>query len=585
MKTKSKKLPTSIWIGILSLLFFRPFISEEAYPGLNTYYSLILITLSLAFLIFSCERSFHKIPYNCPILLLLIASGISTYFSLNLHSTVGELYRLTSYILILYLITQVTKKQARSIIVVVIAAGVLIALRGIYQWFFGLGLTMKYLEQLKWGLPSYQYAKRFILARRAFSTFLSPDMLAGYLIMVVPLAGGLFIDKLRGKRTTIFALITLSIILACLGLTKSLGGWLSMLGASMIFFILLFKEGYIIDRKRVAKIAAIVLAAIVLVTFSIIITQRDRFIDPNDPENSITQRLYYWKSALSIIKEFPTTGTGWGNFSSVYTKYMPPAAAEVRNAHNSYLQIWAETGIIGLIATAWLIFIFFSEGLEGLKVPGEKGLKMGILAAGSAFLIHNLIDYDYYISQVSFHWWAILGLTIAIKGSYTSVDKEKHRINPSQLIIKSIVIIILLATATLMVKSHLANVHFENGLYLLSNNKNNEATIEIRKAQILDPGYDLYHLVLAKIYEKKVEKEKLFPRDPLFNKVVKEYRRAIDLNPYSPFHYRNLGLFFLKHNMIKEAISELERAVYFYPTNPDLHNYLRITYQKINKGR
>jgi len=478
---------------------------------------------------------------------------------------------------------QVTKKQARSITMVVIVAGAMIALRGIYQWSFGLGWTMEYLEQLRWDLPSYLYAKRIILSKRAFSTFLSPDMLAGYLAMVIPLAGGLLIDKPRVRRTTVFALIALSIIFICLVLTKSLGGWLSLLAASMIFFILLFKEGSTIDRKRVVKVATIVLAAIVLVTLSIIITQRDRFIDPNDPENSIIQRLYYWKGALNIIKEFPTTGTGWGNFGSAYTKFMPAGAKEVRNAHNSYLQIWAETGIMGLMAMTWLIFIFFREGFKGLKVPGQKGLKIGILAAGSAFLIHNLIDYDYYISQISFHWWAILGLTIAMKGSYTPVNKEKSRINPSQVIIKSIIIIFLVAAATLMVKSHLATVHFENGLYLLKNNKDNEATTELRKAQALDSGYDLYHLILAKIYEKKVEEDNLFPGDPLFDKVVREYRRAIGLNSYCPFHYRDLGLFFLRHNMPSEAIDELKKAITFYPTNPDLRRYLEMAYRKINK--
>ena len=468
-----------------------------------------------------------------------------------------------------------------------IIAGALVGLRGIYQYFFGLGWTMEYLNQVKNDLSSYQYAKNVLFSKRAFSTFFSPDMLAGYLAMVMPLAGGFLIDNLKFRKKLVLASISLFIISICIGLTKSLGGWLSLFAGSIIFFILFLKELPHLDHKKVIKLAAIVLTVIILISTATVIKRANQFIDFTNPQNSILQRLYYWKSTLKMIKDFPLTGIGWGNFGTAYARYKLQGANEIKNAHNSYLQIWAEAGLLGVIATVWLIFIFFREGLQGLKEPGEKGFKIGLIAAGFSFLTHNLIDYDYYISQVSFHWWIILGLTVAIRGKKGLMGSDPpHRITWMKgLTPRVLIAILLLVIATLMVRSHLATQHFENGLFLFRDNKNDEAIIELKKAQTLDFEYDLYHLALAKSYERKIEQNNLGPADPLFDEVVREYRKAISLNPYYPFHYRDLGLFFLKHNMIKEAISEFRKAVYFYPTNPDLHNYLRITYQKVNKGR
>ena len=115
------------------------------------------------------------------------------------------------------------------------------------------------------------------------------------------------------------------------------------------------------------------------------------------PEFSTLMRLSYWKDTWKIIAEHPFKGVGLGNFNLVESRY----------AHNSFLQIWAETGILGLLSFLWFIAISIKTGLKNKKSSPENA---AIIAAALVFLIHNLVDFTFFLPETVFSWWVILGL-------------------------------------------------------------------------------------------------------------------------------------------------------------------------------
>ncbi|MBZ9577916.1 O-antigen ligase family protein [Patescibacteria group bacterium] len=327
--------------------------------------------------------------------------------------------------------------QKREVLIALIGAGSLLSLYAIYQFFWGFQNILDYLSQAE----PYLYAEEFLARKRVFATFLSPDMFAGYLIMILPLAAGLLLElaekrqflslrpraKSRGNLILcLLAGLSVAFMLIALLLTKSAGAWIGLFVAFLVFSVLLFVYRPPFLRRKVLLGAVITCIVIISILTGIFLIRTEQFFDFSNPQNSIIQRAYFWKAAVKIIKDFPFTGVGPGSFGLIYPKYKSPEAFQTHFAHNSYLQVWAEMGILGFLAWLWLILRSFQVGLRKLKVSKGQGyLTISLLAASSAFLAHNLIDFDFFIPEAAFHWWVIVGFLL---NKYTKAPSNSSRL-------------------------------------------------------------------------------------------------------------------------------------------------------------
>jgi O-antigen ligase len=271
----------------------------------------------------------------------------------------------------------------------------LINLYALYAFFFISPATLHFLKS---NSIKYPFAVDFLSRQRAFYPFVTPNLLANYLVIIISVAAGLLIQarKTHELKRHLFwlSVIVLPLSLFVLFLTKSIGGWLTLL---LILFFIAAKTK-IIDRKSIILIIITVIAGTLFLIFI-----RSTTPDKQDKiQFSVTQRLSYWKQTLQIIKQNPLTGRGPGIFHITSTKY----------AHNSYLQLWAESGIITFIAWLSLCFMFIKQNLKRISRNKQNFDIIAIFSGGMAFLLHNLIDFSFFFPQVSFLWWILLGLTI-----------------------------------------------------------------------------------------------------------------------------------------------------------------------------
>ena len=138
-------------------------------------------------------------------------------------------------------------------------------------------------------------------------------------------------------------------------------------------------------RQKIALLSG--LSAVILLIFLLRQNSGSQF---SQPGFSLLRRWDYWKETLEIIKLFPFLGVGLGALNLDQARY----------AHNGYLQIWAETGIFGIISFGWLISGIY--GLTKKDSPAKKETYNVTIAAISAFLIHNLVDFTFFcLKQVS----------------------------------------------------------------------------------------------------------------------------------------------------------------------------------------
>ena len=365
---------------LLFLIFIRPFISSLAFPYLDLIYSFLLMGF-LAIWLLSRGLLLKEIkPIGYPLTLICLALIISVVFSLDkLHSFI-QLYKYIAGLLLFLIARSLNYENKMRILNVIIWSGLIISLLAIYQYLFGFQHLSSYLAQ-------YRISNTFILEsvsqKRVFLPFVTPNTLAGYLAMVISLV------LTREDRAWFMVPLSLALLL-----TRSLGGLLSLVLGLAVYFYL---QGKIGKRGIVFLFGLIVVSALVLIIRSI--NQKPHL----QPIFSTIMRLNYWKNTLMIIKARPLTGIGLGNFNLPQSRF----------AHNSYLQIWAEMGILGFISILWLIIAIFKSALINIRKINLKTQAAILIATNIVFLIHNLVDFTFFLPEVALIWWLILGLTIA----------------------------------------------------------------------------------------------------------------------------------------------------------------------------
>jgi len=369
-------------IILLTLISIRPFISSLAFPYLNYAYSVLFIAFLISWII-TKKISLERIkPLTYPLALLCLALIVSTIFSLNKINTFGQLYQYVNGLLLFFVAASLCHEDKIRVIRTAIFSGFVISVLAIYQYLFGFQHLLNYMSAEK---ITNAFALDYVERRRTFFPFVTPNILAGYLAMVIPLALTGSKKRWLGISASVVALL----------LTRSLGALLSLFLALVIYFYLRNKS-----KRRILILLSLGLAVIGVIFVIRTCVHKEHL----QPVFSAIARLGYWRESIEIIKARPLTGIGIGNFNLVWSRY----------AHNSYLQIWAEMGILGIISILWLIIAIFKTAPKNLKDAAYTKETAGIITAIAVFLIHNFVDFSFFLPEVSLIWWGILGLSVGL---------------------------------------------------------------------------------------------------------------------------------------------------------------------------
>ena len=119
-------------------------------------------------------------------------------------------------------------------------------------------------------------------------------------------------------------------------------------------------------------------------------------------DSSNAYRVTIWIAALRMIKDYWLNGVGLGlvAFSRVYRDYMIAGASAI-HAHNLYLEVGLEMGIVGLFALLWMAYRGFSEALTCIESSHKMSFILaGIAAALVGHLFHGIVDYVWYSPRI-----------------------------------------------------------------------------------------------------------------------------------------------------------------------------------------
>jgi O-antigen ligase len=128
--------------------------------------------------------------------------------------------------------------------------------------------------------------------------------------------------------------------------------------------------------------------------------------------------MQLWKGTWNMVKVHPFFGFGVNTFSRYFLEYKPAAYPDIRYTHNSYLQMWSEIGIFGLMAFLSIIFTVLKTTLRDMSKKIQKGLEgyilLGLVAGYVAFLIQSGLDTNLFSLVLTTLFWIMTAYLVSL---------------------------------------------------------------------------------------------------------------------------------------------------------------------------
>ena len=356
----------------------------------------------------------------------------------------------------------------------------------------------------------------------------------------------------------------LGLSLFSLYITYSKGGWLSLALIALAAFIFLFP-----GIKGIRKLFIILLTLILII--AVVSMLESTGSTKLGFTKSFKVRWEYWQASCLMIRDNLFRGYGLGNFGEIYAQYKLPMAEETQMAHNNYLQVWVEMGIVGFIILLWLVVRFIRIGLW-LRL-GTRTLAQGAFWGGMAFFVHSLVDFDFYVPNLIFSAFFLIGVTAALNSPAT---KTRGSARNSLYPILGAVIFLMVFCSQIKYINYLYRFERMEGLVAeMDFDKAEEEINGLLKESRFNPRL---HFEKGRISEIKAftGKEK---RKSDFIDAVYEYSLASSLNPYrASYHFRLGRLYWALRDdpfFRKRAVSQFRLAHEAYPTKKEYIEILK----------
>ncbi|HEV2397040.1 MAG TPA: O-antigen ligase family protein [Candidatus Sulfotelmatobacter sp.] len=303
------------------------------------------------------------------------------------HETLSQLILYSAYGMLCFLASQslLRASQARKIAVAVAVYGVIIAVFALIEGVAPNG-KLYWLRQPRWGGWIY-------------GPYVNHNHYAGLMELLVPVPLVISLSHLAHDKARIAAGIAAAIMVGTVFLSGSRGG---MLGICIELAVL----GSVLLKQKRGMRVAFGLGAFAIVLISLLVwlggkelTTRVTSISTEARgEISGGMRLSIDRDTLKMFRRRPVLGWGLGTFPVVYPEFRTfYTNFFVNEAHNDYLQLLAEMGLLGFATMAWFLVVLYRQALRKIDkwpsdVSGALTLACSLGAIG--ILIHSLVDFN-----------------------------------------------------------------------------------------------------------------------------------------------------------------------------------------------
>ncbi len=365
--------------------------------------------------------------FGLALLVLLGAWTVSAITSMDLSQSMNSLAPVLALGLLFFLAFLFSRslRTLQLYLGWMLGAAALLALFGLYQYGGGLSETYARMFGLQppQGFVEKELAAR-LLSGRAFSLFVYPNVFAGFLAMLIPIGLVQVLSATRPMARWGWGSL-LVLLLVGLFSTQSLGGWIAAALGVGLFYSLLSETYSLHPKNRWAMGVWITGILLLLGGLWLVLNHRGM----GAAWDGWAQRWEHWKVALRMLRAHPFLGIGPGMFGAEYSVYATVPGQYARFAHNAWLQVAAETGMLGLGALGWFLWSLFrmwQRGWGAWKHHPQRTWYVGLTAGLLAAVLHAAGDVDFHFLKNTSVVVLFLGMLMGLAGSVS-----KPRLEPA----------------------------------------------------------------------------------------------------------------------------------------------------------
>lgn len=351
--------------------------------------------------------------------------------SVNHKAGLSEFFRYGTYVLFYLVTVQLLKEKEtlQTLVLVIAVFGGLLAFSSILQFYLTKDMAL-------W----FRYSPNNSII---VGPYVNHNHYAGLMEMIFPIVLALFFfyrprigktslvrgiaEILSQEKANIHILIGASALLIVVSIFVSLsrGAMIATSLSLVLFFFLLLKRK--ISRGNTLLILGIVVLATLAIGWFGWDQILDRFARLKNAQGVVYEaRLDFWKDSQEIIRDFTLTGSGLGTFVHIYPPYKSLKDTLVlTHAHNDYIQMLVEGGVIGFFLAAAFLAAWFRQTYGAFLRRRDAFsiyIYMGSLTAMTSILIHSVTDFNLHIGANGLWFFFVAGL--GVSAAHTNIRRQ-----------------------------------------------------------------------------------------------------------------------------------------------------------------
>ncbi len=262
-----------------------------------------------------------------------------------------------------------------------------------------------------------------------FGPYVNRSHFAGYLVMAIPLALGFALEALQSLRRA---------------WTRRRVGWLALGGPEGNAFVRRGAEAMVLLVGLLASRARGGVLGFSVSALALVFAGRHRrlallvgaaaaglgvawvglgdLVGAFETRGLKGSRLDWWVDMLPLARRFPVFGAGFNAFATAYAPYQTLWRTEwIGEAHNDYLQVLFDLGLVGVALVLPLLAILFHRALAQ---AGRSPLDLGLLGSLLGLAAHALVDFNWQIPANAATYIALAA--VALRGG-APPESSRHR--------------------------------------------------------------------------------------------------------------------------------------------------------------